>query len=279
MSARSITDRLGGLAFGGDYNPEQWDEPGQGQPGHSRRLFLGPARTGAGALRLRLARRPHRAPARERRGRRPRHPDGLPATLVHLRPPRGAGGPGGRYPSHARQPRHLLPRLAPLPQRGPPDREYGTLCWCDHAAAAFRMWLRARHGSLDALNEAWGTAFWSQRYTSWEQVLPPRATQYHKNPGQTVDFHFWGDEIIRAAYCEQRDAIREHSDRPTTPGSRSLCTPPPSPTSPSGAARAVRPPPPSRCPSGRAARRVSNCCIPPHVRPSPSGTRTRPTSP
>ncbi|MFC9685037.1 beta-galactosidase [Streptomyces sp. NPDC056948] len=47
-------------------------------------------------------------------------------------------------------------------------------------------------------------------------MLPPRATQYHKNPGQTVDFHrFWGDEII-AAYCEQRDAIREHSDRPVT---------------------------------------------------------------
>lgn len=66
------------------------------------------------------------------------------------------------------------------------------------------------------LNEARGTAFWSQRHTSWEQVLPPRATQYHKNPGQTVDFHrFRGDEII-AAYCEQRDAIREDSDRPVT---------------------------------------------------------------
>ena len=78
------------------------------------------------------------------------------------------------------------------------------------------MWLRARHGSLDALNEAWGTAFWSQRYTSWEQVLPPRATNWHKNPGQELDFRrFWSDEVI-AAYCEQRDAIRAHSDRPVT---------------------------------------------------------------
>ncbi|MFI8836374.1 beta-galactosidase [Streptomyces afghaniensis] len=94
--------------------------------------------------------------------------------------------------------------------------EYGTLCWCDHTAAAFRGWLRARHGSLEALNEAWGTAFWSQRYTSWEQVLPPRATQWHKNPGQALDFHrFWSDQII-AAYREQRDAIRAHSDRPVT---------------------------------------------------------------
>ncbi|MEV6948798.1 beta-galactosidase [Streptomyces sp. NPDC051172] len=94
--------------------------------------------------------------------------------------------------------------------------EYATLCHCDHTAAAFRVWLRARHGSLDALNDAWGTAFWSQRYTSWEQVLPPRTTQWHKNPGQGLDFHrFWSGEVI-AAYREQRDAIRAHSDRPVT---------------------------------------------------------------
>ncbi|MET9250013.1 beta-galactosidase [Nonomuraea sp. NPDC003709] len=94
--------------------------------------------------------------------------------------------------------------------------EYVTLCWCDHTAAAFRDWLRDRHGSLEALNEAWGTAFWSQRYGSWEQVLPPRATNWHQNPGQHLDFRrFWSD-LVLAAFREQRDAIREHSDRPVT---------------------------------------------------------------
>ncbi|WP_431930759.1 beta-galactosidase [Nonomuraea jabiensis] len=94
--------------------------------------------------------------------------------------------------------------------------EYATLCWCDHTATAFREWLQERHGSLAALNEAWGTAFWSQRYGAWEQVLPPRATQWHKNPGQLLDFRrFWSDTVI-AAYREQRDAIRACSDRPVT---------------------------------------------------------------
>ncbi|MFG6202350.1 beta-galactosidase [Nonomuraea sp. JJY05] len=94
--------------------------------------------------------------------------------------------------------------------------EYTTLCWCDHAAAAFREWLQQRHGSLEVLNEAWGTEFWSQRYGAWEQVLPPRATQWHKNPGQHLDFRrFWSDTVL-AAYREQRDAIRAHSDRPVT---------------------------------------------------------------
>jgi beta-galactosidase len=92
--------------------------------------------------------------------------------------------------------------------------EYGTLCWCDHAAAAFRTWLRLRYGDgaagLAALNEAWGTAFWGQRYSAWEQVLPPRATQYLPNPAQELDFRrFWSDELL-AAFREQRDVIRRY---------------------------------------------------------------------
>lgn len=86
--------------------------------------------------------------------------------------------------------------------------EYGTLCWCDATAEAFRRWLRARYGGLGALNDAWGTAFWSQRYSDWAQVLPPRATQWRHNPTQSLDFRrFWSDEL-RAAYREQADAIR-----------------------------------------------------------------------
>ncbi|MEJ3750285.1 beta-galactosidase [Actinomycetes bacterium KLBMP 9797] len=86
--------------------------------------------------------------------------------------------------------------------------EYGTVCHCDHAAAAFRRWLRDRYGDLDTLNEAWVTAFWSQHYSAWEQIFPPRATQYLANPGQLLDFRrFWSDELL-SAYTEQRDLLR-----------------------------------------------------------------------
>ncbi|HXC82373.1 MAG TPA: beta-galactosidase [Trebonia sp.] len=93
--------------------------------------------------------------------------------------------------------------------------EYGTRCWCDHAAAGFRRWLWARYGDGDhgvaALNEAWGTAFWSQRYSAWEQILPPLATQYLPNPGQDLDFRrFWSDELL-AAFTQQRDVLRQNS--------------------------------------------------------------------
>ena len=66
--------------------------------------------------------------------------------------------------------------------------EYGTWCHCDLHAEAFRGWLRKRHGSLERLNEAWTTAFWSQGYGDWAEILPPRATQYLANPAHALDY-------------------------------------------------------------------------------------------
>lgn len=87
--------------------------------------------------------------------------------------------------------------------------EYGTGCYCDHAAAAFRAWLRRRHGDLDRLNEAWSTAFWSQHYSSWDQVLPPRATQYLPNPAHVLDFRRFLSAELLTAFGEQKAVLRE----------------------------------------------------------------------
>jgi len=94
--------------------------------------------------------------------------------------------------------------------------EYGTTCYCTFAAERFRGWLRERYGSLDRLNEAWTTAFWSQRYAEWADIEPPRATQYLVNPTQYLDYRrFWSDELL-AAYLDQKAVLREHSAAPIT---------------------------------------------------------------
>lgn len=52
------------------------------------------------------------------------------------------------------------------------SNEYSGACFCGFCLDAFRAWLRARYGSLDALNRAWWTSFWSQTFQSWDQIDP-----------------------------------------------------------------------------------------------------------
>lgn len=88
--------------------------------------------------------------------------------------------------------------------------ELGQVSFDDESASSFRSWLQARHGSLEELNRAWGTAFWSQRYSTWEEILPPRRAPYIGNPAQALDFkRFTSDELL-SLYRLQRDIIRKH---------------------------------------------------------------------
>ncbi|WP_405669520.1 beta-galactosidase [Streptomyces sp. NBC_00055] len=80
--------------------------------------------------------------------------------------------------------------------------------YSDDAAHAFRDWLRARYTTLDGLNHAWGTAFWSQRYSGWEQILPPRLAASHPNPTQQLDFKRFSSDALKEYLCAERDVLR-----------------------------------------------------------------------
>jgi beta-galactosidase len=84
-------------------------------------------------------------------------------------------------------------------------------CWCDVSAAAFRRWLQDRYGSIDVLNDAWGTAFWSQHYGNFDQVLPPRITPAVPNPTQSLDFARFSSDELLAYYRAERDVLNELS--------------------------------------------------------------------
>jgi beta-galactosidase len=93
--------------------------------------------------------------------------------------------------------------------------EYGCQnprCYCDVSAAAFRDWLRERYVDLDALNEAWGTTFWSQRYSEWEQVQPPRATTTApSSPSGVLDFQRFCSDALLALFMAERDVLHRLS--------------------------------------------------------------------
>ncbi|MGN0793107.1 MAG: beta-galactosidase [Aristaeellaceae bacterium] len=88
---------------------------------------------------------------------------------------------------------------------------HGDLCYCESCEKRFRLWLRERYGTIEALNRAWGTAFWSQGYPDFEHVHAPKITAaWGQNPSQDLDwrrftsdlvceFHEFQARILRAA--------------------------------------------------------------------------------
>ena len=95
------------------------------------------------------------------------------------------------------------------------DNEYGchhtVVSYSADALSRFRDWLRARYGSIDALNTAWGTVFWSMEYTSFEQVDAPVGTVTEAHPSHRLDYRrFASDELARYNRM-QVGILRQHA--------------------------------------------------------------------
>lgn len=101
------------------------------------------------------------------------------------------------------------------------DNELMGRCVCDTCRARFHDWLQERYGSVDGLNAAWGTVFWSQRYDSFAQIplpelgpvpMPDGFLRASPNPSLALDFRrFVSDsyvDFLRLQVQELRARVR-----------------------------------------------------------------------
>ncbi|MFI5673390.1 beta-galactosidase [Streptomyces cellulosae] len=234
--------RPAGIAFGGDYNPEQWSEevwaedvtlmkeagvsmvtagifswakveprPGEYDFTWFDRVMDNLAGAGVAVCLATMTASPPPWLSRL-------HPEILPETADGRRM-----WPGGRqhycpssavYRDHAtRLVEQLATRYADHPalEMWHIGNEYGChtpMCWCDESAADFRRWLSDRYGTVEALNDAWSTAFWSQGYDSFDEVLPPRLAPTFPNPAQQLDFARFSDDALLQCYLAEKDVLR-----------------------------------------------------------------------
>ena len=87
------------------------------------------------------------------------------------------------------------------------DNEYNRICYCDRCQADFQRFLRTRYSTLQALNEAWTTRYWSQTYSDWAQIPIPRGRH---NPGLRLAFQLFVTASYRRFQQLQIDLLRPH---------------------------------------------------------------------
>jgi len=94
------------------------------------------------------------------------------------------------------------------------NNEYGAPlgeCYCAASAAAFRSWLRDRYGDLDTLNDHWGGTFWSNRYGEWDEIDVPRTSTTVVDPAQRLDFARFSSAALLDCFRRERDILHELS--------------------------------------------------------------------
>ncbi|TQS93488.1 beta-galactosidase [Arthrobacter sp. TS-15] len=98
--------------------------------------------------------------------------------------------------------------------------EYGapvSESYDEQSVLAFRDWLRNRYGTLDALNQAWGTLFWGQKYGEWDEIDAPRLSASVSNQAQRLDFRRFTSDAMLQCFIAERDVIKKYTpDLPVT---------------------------------------------------------------
>ncbi|MDR2807622.1 MAG: beta-galactosidase [Spirochaetaceae bacterium] len=88
------------------------------------------------------------------------------------------------------------------------SNEYGGECHCPLCQEQFRNYLKKKYGALEALNEAWWTAFWSHTYTDWEQVESPSPLGEANLNGLRLDWRRFTTEQFVDFYRHESEPMR-----------------------------------------------------------------------
>lgn len=84
--------------------------------------------------------------------------------------------------------------------------EYGTYCYCENCQRKFRDWLRRRYGTVEELNSRWHTSFWGRTVYDFDEVMVPdeRNDDYRFAPAVQLDYmRFVTDSTIE---CYENEA-------------------------------------------------------------------------
>lgn len=91
------------------------------------------------------------------------------------------------------------------------NNELGPHDYSDDAAIAFRKWLKKRYDTIAELNRVWGTAFWSQRYNEFDEIVPPRMANTFINPTSQLDWARFTSDSLADHLDAETEVLHKYS--------------------------------------------------------------------
>lgn len=103
------------------------------------------------------------------------------------------------------------------------SNEYGGECYCENCEKAFRVWLKKKYGTIDELNRVWNTSFWGHTFYDWEEVVLPNLLSEHFEydrtmfQGISLDYRRFNSDSILECYRLEYEAVKKYTpDIPVT---------------------------------------------------------------
>jgi beta-galactosidase len=103
------------------------------------------------------------------------------------------------------------------------SNEYGGYCYCENCAQSFRKWLQSKYGSLETLNKSWNTRFWGHTFYDWDEIVPPNALSEEWEgdstsfQGISLDYRIFQSDSLLECFKMERDVLKKHNpDIPVT---------------------------------------------------------------
>ncbi len=95
------------------------------------------------------------------------------------------------------------------------SNEYGGECYCENCEKAFRVWVKKKYGTIDAVNKAWNMHFWGHTLYDFDDIVAPNALSdgigYEKTAfaGISIDYRRFMSDSMLENFKAERDAVRE----------------------------------------------------------------------
>lgn len=95
------------------------------------------------------------------------------------------------------------------------SNEYGGVCYCENCEKNFRIWLKQRYKTLENLNKAWNTNFWSHTFYDWDEIVAPNLLtefiDYNRTMFQSIslDYARFNSDNILSCYIDEYNTIKK----------------------------------------------------------------------